>query len=228
MAEEAPGKRISVVLVSLNEQLAIARVVGDIQKVVPDAEIVIVDSSSDDTARIAERLGCRVIRQIPAQGYGPAMDEGLRAAKGEIIVTVDCDDTYPVESIPGLISMIDQGFDIVSASRLKGKPAAMSFANYAANWIFAWLARWLCGVRTTDVHTGMRAYRRTVLEHLAYDSAGMALPVELFIGPARLGYKCTEVFIDYRPRLGTTTLKPWPGTVWTLKRLWKWRRFIRR
>ena len=219
--------RLSVVMVTLNEEAAIGKVVGELKRLVPEAEIVVVDSSSDRTGEVAEQLGCRVVRQIPPAGYGPAMHEGLTTASGEIIVTLDCDDTYPIESIPQLVSKIDEGFDLVNASRLKGKPAAMSLPNYLANWTFAWIACWLCGVKTTDVHSGMRAYRRSMLEKLSYDPAGMALPVELLVAANRLGYRCAEVFIDYRRRIGATTLQPIEGTVWTIKRLWKWRRFLK-
>lgn len=228
MPEDAPAARLSVVMVTLNEEAAIAKVVGDVRRVVPEAEVLVVDSSTDRTPEIASQLGCRVIRHMPPGGYGPAMHEALSSASGQIIITIDCDDTYPAEAIPLLVAALDSGFDIVGASRLQVKPAAMTLPNYIANWIFAWLARWLCGVQTTDVHTGMRAYRRAIFQHFAYDPAGMALPVELFIGPARLGFKCTEIFIDYRPRIGTTTLKPVEGTIWTIKRLWKWRRFFNR
>ncbi len=215
-------------MVTLNEEGAIAKVIEDIRHVVPAAEIVVVDSSTDRTAELAERLGCRVFRQVPPRGYGPAMHEALQEAHGEIVITVDCDDTYPAERIPDLVSKMREGFDLVSASRLARKPAAMSLANYLANRLFAWLAGVFCGVRTTDVHTGMRAYSRHLLKTFPYDPQGMALPVELLVGPARKGYRYTEIFIDYRPRIGTTTLKPFEGTVWTLRRLWKWRTILAR
>jgi len=215
-------------MVALNEEQAIAKVIGDIRSVVPDAEVVVVDSSKDRTAEIAERLGCRVIRQLPARGYGPALHEALQAAHGECVVTIDCDDTYPAEEIPKLTAKLKEGFDIVSASRLATRPKAMPVMNYMANRLFALLASWLCGVGATDVHTGMRAYRRKLIREFPYDPHGMALPVELLVGPVQKGYRFSEVFIDYRPRLGETTLKPLEGTIWTLRRLWRWRRFFGR
>jgi glycosyltransferase involved in cell wall biosynthesis len=214
-------------MVTLNEERAIAKVISDIKIVAPDAEILVVDSSSDKTAEIAESLGARIVKQLPPRGYGPALDAALSGASGQIVITIDCDDTYPTESIAALVSKLNEGFDLVSASRLGHRPAAMPFKNYLANRLFAALAWLLCGVRTTDVHTGMRAYRRELLEAFPYDPNGMALPVELLVGPVQAGYRHAEIFIDYRPRIGESTLKPWPGTVWTLRRLWKWRRFMR-
>ena len=60
--------------------------------------------------------------------------------------------------------MIDEGYDLVNATRLARRPKAMPFANYLANRIFAWTARLFHGIRTTDVHSGMRAYRKSMIE----------------------------------------------------------------
>src|SRR5713226_8744349 len=99
------GKRITVAMITMNEEGAVGKVIGDIQNVVPDAEILIVDSSSDRTAEIAQALGARVIKQFPPRGYGPAMDRALHASEREVVVTLDCDDTYPVEFIEPMARM---------------------------------------------------------------------------------------------------------------------------
>ncbi len=215
---------LSVVMITLNEQDAISSVVEKIRKVIEPGEILIVDSSNDKTAEIASTLGCRVIRQHPAQGYGPALAIALREAVGEIIVTMDCDDTYPAQAIIELVNLIEDGYEIVSASRLVSRPKAMPASNYIANVIFARLAGIICGVKTTDVHTGMRAYRKSLIQTFDFDPKGMALPVELLVGPVSQGYKYKEIGIEYFERTGQSKLQPIPGTYWTLKRLWKWRR----
>lgn len=215
---------LSVVMITLNEQEAISSVVQNIRKVTEPVEILIVDSSSDKTAEIAAALGCRVIRQHPAQGYGPALGLALKEAVGDVIVTMDCDDTYPPQAIIELMELIQAGYEIVSASRLVSRPEAMPASNYLANVIFARLAGIICGVKTTDVHTGMRAYRKSLIQKFDFDPHGMALPVELLVGPVSLGYKYKEIGIEYFERTGKSKLQPLPGTYWTLKRLWKWRR----
>jgi glycosyltransferase involved in cell wall biosynthesis len=220
------GARVSVVMLTLNEEGAIAKVVNDVRAELPEAEIVVVDSSSDRTPEIAKELGCVLVRQFPPAGYGLAMDAAFKAATRDYVVTIDCDDTYPIEDIKKMLTLMDQGCDLVSASRLPRKPEAMHWPNYIANVGFAWLSFLLCGVRSTDVHTGMRAYRKTLLSAFPYDPVGMALPVELQIGPSALGYNCAEMFIEYRPRIGESKLVPLPGTIWTLKRIWRWRMFF--
>lgn len=216
--------KLTVSMITMNEEKAVAKVVGDIRGVVPDAEILLVDSSKDRTAEIAQELGCRVIKQFPPQGYGPAMDRAVREAHGEIVVTLDCDDTYPVEVIPQLVALIDQGYDLVNTTRVHKRPKAMPFANFLANRVFALGARILHGLKTTDVHSGMRAYRKSMIDQVQWTAKGAALPVDMFIIPFRRGFKVTEIPIDYRERIGTTTLHRWSSTLWTFKRLWNARK----
>jgi len=213
---------ITVAMITLNEEAAVAKVIGDIQRAVSglDAEILVVDSSRDKTPEIAAAMGARVIRQFPPQGYGRAMMRALMDAQGAVVITLDCDDTYPASRIPELAKVVLSGAtDIVNASRLGTRPESMPFANYLANRFFALLSRIVLGVKTSDVHSGMRAYRRSMFRHLRFDAAGPALPVELLLKPALLGYRVAEIFIPYRERIGVTTLRRWESTIWTLKRI---------
>ena len=220
------GRAVSILMLTLNEEGAIAKVVADIRRVLPESEIVVVDSSKDRTPEIAKELGCIVVRQFPPRGYGNAMDAGFKACSREFVVTLDCDDTYPVDAINEMLVKADQGCDLVSASRLGSRPESMRLANYIANKVFAYLALFLCGCHSTDVHTGMRLYRKSLLDSFSYEPEGMALPVEMQVGPASLGFRCEETFIEYKPRIGESKMVPLPGTIWTLRRLWTWRTFF--
>src|SRR5437763_11170760 len=107
---------------------AVGRGPGESRRVAPAAEAFIVGSGRDRTAEIAEELGCRVFKQFPPRGYGPAMDRAVRDAGGDVVITLDCDDTYPVEAIPTLVSLIEGGFDLVNTTRTHRRPEAMPFA----------------------------------------------------------------------------------------------------
>lgn len=202
--------KLSVVTITLNEEEAIAKVIGDIQAATKSqCEIVVVDSSSDRTPEIAESMGARVIRQEP-RGYGAAMRAALLAGTGDVIITTDCDDTYPMEMIPEFLKYVEEGFDVVSGSRLLGhfKPENMPLMNWLGNWLFAVMTSMLYGFRTTDVTTGMRAYRREVLHAIPWET-NYALPAELVIRPFLAGYKVKEIAIPYRERVGEITLNKW-------------------
>lgn len=216
--------KLTVSMITMNEEGAVAKVVRDIRGVAPDAEILLVDSSKDRTAEIAEELGCRVIKQFPPQGYGPAMDRAVREAAGDVVVTLDCDDTYPVEMIPALVRKIEEGADLVNTTRVWKRPEAMPLPNFIGNRVFALMARVLLGLKTTDVHSGMRAYRKSMIDAVEWNPRGPALPVDMIGIPFRRGYKVVDVQIDYRERIGQTTLNRFESTVWTFKRLWRARR----
>ncbi|MDP9113453.1 MAG: glycosyltransferase family 2 protein [Acidobacteriota bacterium] len=216
--------KITIAMISMNEENAVRKVIEDIKTVVAemDAEILVVDSSKDRTPEIAAAAGARVVRQFPPQGYGRAMGRALSEGRGDVVITLDCDDTYPADRIPELARMVlDGSADLVNASRLQSRPATMPLPNYLANWLFAFVSWILLGIKTTDVHSGMRAYRRTMLEKITFDPNGPALPVELLLKPALLGYRISEVFIPYNDRIGVTTLKKWESTIWTFRRIFR-------
>ncbi|HEX6179324.1 MAG TPA: glycosyltransferase family 2 protein [Thermoanaerobaculia bacterium] len=219
--------KVTVSMITMNEEGAVAKVIGDIRRVAPDAEILLVDSSKDRTPDIATSLGCRVIRQFPPQGYGPAMDRAVREAGGDVVITLDCDDTYPVDAIPRLVELVQQGNDLVNTTRVHKRPEAMPFANFLANRAFALAARIVHGLRTTDLHSGMRAYRKSMIDQVQWNSRGPALPVDMLLIPYRLGFRIAEMPIDYRERIGVTTLRRFSSTVWTMRRIWNARKVRR-
>lgn len=221
-AKKSSEGRVVVAMISRNEAAAVGPVIDDIRAAAPEAEVLLVDSSTDDTPAIAEARGATVIRQFPPRGYGPAMMNALRssAERSDVVVTLDCDGTYPASRIPELAALVlRDGWDIVNATRLGTRPEAMPVPNWAANMLFAGVTRAVHGLRVTDVHTGMRAYRSSMLLAVDFDAQGPALPVELLIKPARLGYRVIEVPIPYAERIGTTTLNRFDSTVWTFRRI---------
>jgi glycosyltransferase involved in cell wall biosynthesis len=218
------NQTISVAMITMNEEGAVARVIHDIRNALGPRphEIVIVDSSRDTTPIIAASFGVRVIRQFPPQGYGRAMARALAECIGDVVVTLDCDGTYPAAEIPVLAEMVLSGqYDLVNASRLEHRPASMPVANYLANRLFAFCAWLLVGVKSTDLHSGMRAYSHQVIRQVEVDPNGPALPVDLLLKPALQGFRVHEVFIPYGERIGETTLQRWSSTLWTFRRIFR-------
>lgn len=213
--------KVSVVMGTRNEEKAIAKVIKDIKNATNNqAEIIIVDGSKDRTPEIAEGLGARVIRQEP-KGYGIAVRLALMSATRDIIITTDCDDTYPMEDIPKFVELIENGYDIVSGSRLAKNVDTMPMFNRFGNWLFATITSILYGIRVTDVTTGMRAYRRDVIHNINW-TENVGLSAELLFRPALRKYKIIEIPIDYRERLGETKLNPITGGIGIFKSIIKY------
>ena len=138
------------------------------------------------------------------------------------LITLDCDSTYPASQIPVLAKMIlEDGWDLVDASRLQSKPDAMPWINYLGNRFFAVIASVLFWRKVTDLHSGMRAYRKTMLDALEVEPNGAALPVELLLLPIKLGYNVTTHYIEYFDRVGVSTMNPFDTCKWTAWRIWR-------
>lgn len=213
---------VSVVMGSRNEEGAISKVIKGIQMATKgQAEIVVVDGSSDRTPDIAEALGAIVIRQKP-QGYGVAVKAALMSASRDIIITVDCDDTYPAKQIPEFVQLIHEGYDVVSGSRIAKDTKNMRSLNKLGNRLFADITSFLYGISVTDVTTGMRAYRREVIHTINW-TENVGLSAELLFRPALRGFKIIEIPIDYRPRIGETKLNPLTGGLGIFKSIIKYR-----
>lgn len=214
-------KNVSVVMGTRNEEEAIEKVLCDIKNITDNfAEIIVVDSSNDRTPKIARMLGATVIIQEP-RGYGEAVKLALMSATRDIIITTDCDDTYPMEDIPKFVRLINEGYDVVSGSRLGKKADNMPIFNRFGNWLFASMTYIFYGINVTDVTTGMRAYRREVIHNINW-TENVGLSAELLFRPALKKYKIIEIPIDYRERLGETKLDPITGGLGIFKSIMKY------
>lgn len=219
----APGgafEDVAVVMITMNEQDSIRRVARDLHRDLPGATVTIVDSSSDRTPELAAGEGVEVVRQFPPKGYGPAMARALGHPDRPIVVTLDCDGTYPTGSIPELVRLIRSGHDIAGTTRLaRGRPATMPWTNYLANRAFNLTASALFLRPIRDVHSGMRAYRRATIHGFSWLTDPPALPVELLLLPIRAGLVVTEVPITYGERIGESTLERFSSSLWTFRRI---------
>jgi glycosyltransferase involved in cell wall biosynthesis len=201
---------VSVVMGTYNEEEAIETVLTDIADVTDGkAEVVCVDGSSDRTPEIAREHGARVVEQTP-QGYGVAVREAIRTPDRPIVVTTDCDDTYPMDQLPEFLAGINAGYDVVSGDRLYHGAESMPAFNRFGNRLFALAASVLMGERVHDTTTGMRAYRREVIESIEW-TENTGLSAELLMRPLLRGYDVREHPIEYRERAGESKLDPLEG-----------------
>jgi glycosyltransferase involved in cell wall biosynthesis len=211
---------VAIVMITMDEEGSIRQVVRDLRRDVPGASITIVDSSKDRTPEIAAEEEIEVVRQFPPQGYGPAMVRALTHPERPIVVTLDCDGTYPTSTVPKLVEMVRSGHDIAGTTRLgHGRPSTMPWGNYLGNRLFNIVSSLLFLRRIRDVHSGMRAYRWETIHGFKWLAEPPALPVELLLLPIRAGLRVEEIAIPYAERIGETTLQRLSSTVWTFRRI---------
>lgn len=212
---------LTIGMLTLNEKEAIEPMIAEIRAVAPDAKLVIIDSSSDETPVLAAKNGARVVRQLPPRGHGPAMERLMyEAAKDtDALIYIDCDFTYPTANIPRVRELLESGVDLVNCSRTHHYPKHMPVPNFLANRFFAATAQAVHGIPTTDVHSGMRGYRSSMVRAFAFDGEGDALPLDTLILPAKYGYDVVEMPIPYAERVGPSKLAKLRGTAWTFIRI---------
>src|SRR5580700_1198888 len=200
---------VAVVMITRDEEGAIAKVVDDAHAALPGCEVIVVDGSSDRTPVIASEHGARVIRE-PIGGPAAALLCALRSSSRPIVATIDADDTYPAEAFPELVRRVRAGDDIAGTNRLGLRPPkAMPVSNWIANIAFNLIASVHARRLLRDVHSGQRCYRRELLDHFDWDTTGRAFPVDLLLWPAIAGARISEMPIPYRDRIGETTLDRW-------------------
>ena len=197
---------VSVILPSLDEERTIGECIRKIQSVFHDnaisGEVIVVDSSRDRTAEIAQALGARVIHPEKS-GYGNAYLAGFAAARGRYIVIGDADDTYDFLEIPKLIAPFRDDADFVIGSRFEGTlhPGSMtSLHRYIGNPLLTWMVNVVFHTKFSDTHSGFRAITREALDRLSLKTGGMEFASEMLVMASKEHLKVVEVPIDYYPR----------------------------
>jgi glycosyltransferase involved in cell wall biosynthesis len=215
-----PQKKVTVVIPCHNEAASIAGVISSLpygrlaQAGIQTKVLVVDNSSSDDTAPVAEAAGAEVIYE-PNKGKGNALRTGFRKAlqDTDYIVMLDGDNTYSPEEVMRLIEPLRSDFcDVVVGSRLYGhiQTTAMSRLNRLGNRLFTRAVQLLYGANVTDVLTGYFAWKKSALEALEphIKSSGFAIEMEMITKMARLGHRMAAVPISYHPRAGVSNLRP--------------------
>ena len=214
-------KLVSFVIPALNEEKAIKRVIkqiptSKIKEMGYDVEIVIVDNgSTDKTGHIARKNGATVFIQ-PVRGYGNAYKAGFANAHGDIIVTGDADCTYPFDDVPGFLALLEsRKLDFINTDRLSHlRPESMHITHRFGNWFLATICKCLWwDFPFHDSQSGMWIFRRSIWPKLHVKSCGMPFSQELKIEVHKKGFKCDEIKIDYRPRVGDVKLDGWKDAV---------------
>lgn len=201
--------KLSVVIPCYNEEDGVREVIGRMPRSVD--EIVVVDNNcTDRTAEVAASLGARVVAEkVP--GYGAAYKAGLKAATGDVIVTLDGDGTYPPEEIERLVdTLVDRRWDFLSASRFPlTDKTAMGLSNQFGNWVLTAGAAVLFFKPIRDSQSGMWVFRRELLDRMKLTSNGMPFSEEIKLEALIRGFRFGEAHIPYGARIGEVKLQKW-------------------
>ncbi len=179
----------------------------------PCEVVVVDDGSTDDTAEcVGNHPGVRLLQHQKNRGYGAALKTGIRRANHGWIAILDADGTYPPEVIPQLLAHLDD-YDMVVGSRT-GDNVQIPLSRRPAKWILVHLANYLSGVSIPDLNSGLRAFRRDIVQpFFRLLPAGFSFTTSITLLMLTNDYNVLYLPTDYHERVGRSKIRPVRDTV---------------
>ncbi|WP_337860541.1 glycosyltransferase family 2 protein [Ferroplasma sp.] len=201
---------VTAVIPTINEEGTIGSVIDGLLKAVEGIEIIVVDTNSTDRTReIARARGATVINET-RKGYGIAYKTGLNLAKGDIIVCMDGDNTYPTDIVKPLLDILQMDeINFISCDRMTLRTQHnYTSLHYIGNSVLNFAMRILFKINLNDSQSGMWIFYKEFYNKMKNLSNGMSFSEDIKIDAVRLG-KLIEVPIKYGIRISKPKLKTW-------------------
>jgi glycosyltransferase involved in cell wall biosynthesis len=194
------GCELTILMPCLNEAQTLASCVskarGFLSRSGCRGEIVVADNGSTDGSQsIAEAGGARVVA-VAQRGYGSALSDGIRAARGKYVIMGDSDDSYDFSRLEAFVEKLREGFQLVMGNRFRGGilPGAMPrLHRYLGNPVLTGIGRLFFGSDCRDFYCGLRGFDRAAILSLDLQSSGMEFALEMLVKATIFNLKVTEV-----------------------------------
>ncbi|MCX5705411.1 MAG: glycosyltransferase family 2 protein [Candidatus Omnitrophica bacterium] len=159
------NEKISIVVPIYNEEQAIVEVMDGLKSTCGDSEIIIVnDGSTDKTIDKISNYNFKVITHIANKGYGSALKTGIKNASNDVIVTIDADGSYPIDSIRILVENLGSYGMTVGKRVSKTK---VQLWKKIGKYILWRISNFVTGLNIPDINSGLRVFRKSmIIEYL--------------------------------------------------------------
>ncbi len=204
---------VAVIVPCYNEEIAVADVIADFRRALPDAEIFIYDNNSlDRTVEIARAAGAHV-RTEYRQGKGNVVRRMFADVDADVFIMVDGDNTYDAASAPALIDrLVADNLDMVVGTRLQSDAeAAFRSGHRFGNVLLTTAVNRLFRARLVDILSGYRVMSRRFAKSFPALSTGFETETELTIHALELRSPMAEIETPYktRPEGSESKLNTW-------------------
>ena len=199
---------VCILVPALNEEGTVGEVVHSFQAL-GFSDILVVDGhSSDNTVKVAEQAGARVIVQ-PDSGKGNAVVYGLEHIDKPYGIMVDADGTYVPEDALRLLDKLAKGYDHVIGNRLENyEKGAFGRLNFWGNLALNRLFSMVYGAYFRDILSGYRAFTTESLRKLRLGTGGFEVETEIAIYCVKHGLKVGVIPVGYLQRKAPSKLNP--------------------
>lgn len=205
-----------VIIPTYNELENLPLIVGRLQAALPNVDILVADDGSPDgTGKVADELAAadergriHVMHRTQKAGLGAAYIAGFRwgfERDYDVLVEMDADGSHAPEQLHLLLQAVDEGADLALGSRyIKGGktvnwPFSRQFISRGGNYY----ARLMLGVKIRDITGGFRAFRRTALEQIDFDTVdavGYGFQISMAFRFVQMGFTVVERPITFTER----------------------------
>jgi glycosyltransferase involved in cell wall biosynthesis len=224
---DEPDPEVSIVVPAMNEASTIGDFLAWCHEGLTNAgvrgEILIVDSSTDDTPRIAVAGGARVL-STPKRGLGRAYIDAVPFIRGSYVIMGDADCTYDFRELGVFVERLREGYEFVMGSRWLGsiEPGSMpALHRHLGTPITTWILNRIFGSSFSDIHCGMRALTRDALVRMGLVSQSWEYASEMVLKSVRMGLRTVEVPVSfYKDREGRLSHHKRSGWTSPFKAAW--------
>ena len=192
--------KVTVIIPAFNEAKTLQKLLQELRRY--NYEIIVVDDGSTDTTfEIASEYATLALRHERNKGKAEALKTGIKEATGDVVVFIDADYEYYPQDIPRLVQqVIGRKCDAVYGNRFHEKPENMKFSHYIGNKIIAWFTSFLYLKDVKDPMTGLKCFKREVLDKIRITSKGFLVEVELTAKILKMKKKLCETPIRYKSK----------------------------
>ena len=204
--------RLSIIVPAYNEEQTLRAIIAAVLAV-PLAdiarEIVIVDDgSSDGTYAVMESLRdahpeIRILRHEINRGKGAALQTGIQAATGDLVLIQDADLEYDPHEYPRLLApILENRADVVFGSRFvgEGPHRVLYFWHSLGNRFLTLLSNMFTNINLTDMETCYKVFRSGIIKSIRIEESRFGFEPEITAKVARTGCRIYEVGISYAGR----------------------------
>lgn len=190
---------LTILMPCLNEEKTVKKCIDKAFKFIKenniDGEVLIADNGSiDNSIDIIKNTSARIIN-VKEKGYGSALINGIKAAKGKYIIMCDSDDSYDLDNLMIFLEKLRENNDLVMGNRYKGgfEEGSMSFSHYYGVKFLTFLGNFLYHTKLGDYHCGLRGFNRKKINKLNLECSGMDFASEMILKCKKANYKIIEV-----------------------------------
>jgi len=201
MTSSGHPPRVVVLIPCHDEEITIAKVIGDFRASLPAAAVYVFDNnSSDGTARVASVANAHV-RHVGLQGKGNVLRRMFADIDADIYVLVDGDDTYDATSASRMVDLlVSKSLDMVVGVRASTEASAYRRGHAYGNRLLTGFLSWLFGRNCTDILSGYRVFSRRFAKSFPVLSSGFEIETELTVHALELSLPTGEVVTPYKER----------------------------